>query len=268
MLEIVAQGSMSPVFFPVTDNRLCYYPNIQEKYKLKLLQMLEHGNLPHYYYADIMKWAKEACISGYNFKTIVSKRKTVIKHFRGRFPGLPECKVKRIQLETLRHEKRTTASVVVWEFDKQMQNLLFDHEIWGNLDNLNINNDESQHFDPYMHENCRGIYGEAITGAWYERTREKLIKDPKSQMMFPLELSCDRTHIGGSGRHGVCPATFTSPLIKSHVRNNPKAWRHLGLIPDIFKSSKAAAKKTAKTFSTKDVLFVIIIRVLRLLFNH
>jgi hypothetical protein len=211
-----------------------------DKYNLKLLQITENGNFPHYYFAEILQRAKDAHLNGFNFSQIVHDRSTILYRFRKRFLHLPQCTTADIQLESLQLGARETARVVFWSAVDIIQNLFFDREIFGNLDNCMCNQSAETRFHPYV-MGPDDYIGEGITGEWYEKNNQMLIDDPevrfnKDQDFFiPLCGACDRTHVEASGRHGVIPFTLTTYLIRRVIRNHPRAWRHLGLLPDLQK---------------------------------
>jgi Plavaka transposase len=249
ILSQVVNGAFvsSVMILPPNDASLEVFLSTQETYQLKLLQLTENGNMAHYCFAAILNWAREASLDGFDFLGIVHDRSTVIHRFRGRFPDLPVCTTADIQLESLYNNTREVARVVFWSFVSIFQNLLFDREIFGHIENLNCNPGEKDRFHPFLIGPEDSI-GEGITGAWYEQTINQLKNDPEynfndeTDFCVPLEGSCDKTHVDAGGRHGVTPLTLTTSLIKSNVRNHPRAWRHLGLLPDLQKMSKAAAK--------------------------
>ena len=86
------QGGFSQVVvWPVDSNEMQLNLSANDKYNLKLLQITENGNFPHYYFAEILQWAKEAHLNGFNFTQIVHDRNTILYRFRKRFPHLPQC---------------------------------------------------------------------------------------------------------------------------------------------------------------------------------
>ena len=61
------------------------------------------------------------------------------------------------------------AKVVVWDFFKQAQSLLIDREIYGNLDNLNVNPDNP--FHPIRKDQLGKRLGETASAEWYQETQ-------------------------------------------------------------------------------------------------
>jgi Plavaka transposase len=250
--ECVSKGQFSEILIlPAEDAGLKVALCSQDRVYLKLLQLTEHGALPYYYVGLILEWAKEASQLGFNFQAIIHERNTLVRQFNASFPNLPKCSTVDVQLESVyQTHNRETARVVLWDLTDVMQNLLYDLEIFGEPNNIMHNQSPDRWFYPYV-TLPDDFIDEAITGEWYSNTIEWLTKnknfDPKSDIHVPLIGCCDGTHIDHGGRHKLCPLMVTTSLIKSNIRNHPRAWRHLGLVPDLQKMSKAAAKLSRQT---------------------
>ena len=169
----------------------------------------------------------------------------------------PEPEVVKVALETHFKEEdisrkqrlRDHAYVVRFDFKEQLLDLLSDTEIFGNKDNLCINNGIVERWEPYRPPDVQENLDEVFNGRWYQETVrvECTNRDGKQLFFMPITIYVDKTGTDAFQRHGVEPVVFTTPLIRRHVRNNPKAWRVLGFIPDLEAKSSAVKKKSTQS---------------------
>jgi hypothetical protein len=129
-----------------------------------------------------------------------------------------------------------------------MLDLLSDMQLFGDIDNLVVNTDEDDSFKPFG-GNKTGQLDEVLDGEWYQKTVEVYVeKEGKNMRRFvlPIIFYVDKTGTTQNQRHGVEPLVFTVGILKRELRNQPRAWRVLGYIPDLEQKS-SAVKKASRT---------------------
>ena len=87
-------------------------------------------------------------------------------------------------------------------------------------------------------------FGEANTGERYRELFRDLITS-RNQLLVPIILYVDGTHIDGKGCIEVRPVSFTTSLFSEKVRGDHKAWRLLGYVPDLDRGQSSAMNKHA-----------------------
>ena len=76
------------------------------------------------------------------------------------------------------------------------------------------------------------------TGNWFKRTHKSMINDHKKEMLCPIILYIDGVSIDSVGRKSLEPISYTLGLFKRRIRNNISAWRLLGYIPNVEKTTE------------------------------
>ena len=210
--------------------------------------------MANYLFAEIQQWAKDAILDGYDFKANpVLERNTFFKKLKKSSDPKLNSKVTQVNLEQYNKTARATAPVIWWSFVDQFQSLLDDKTIFGNIHNLCI--DPEDIFGPAK----RGKRLNEITDAeWYQTIAQddqfggrKMFQQPTDpctprNVIFPIIFAVDKTGIDLMQRHGVEPLVFSCGLIRRTVRENYRAWKHLGLIPNTGKTSHAARALQSK----------------------
>jgi hypothetical protein len=75
-----------------------------------------------------------------------------------------------------------------------------------------------------------------------------LITDPKRQLLVPIILCFDKSHVtNGSNRFGLEPGSFLLSLFTEQTRRRTDAWRMLGFVHQVLKSSAENAALQADT---------------------
>ena len=253
---------------------------------IRLSEILDKHRAPLNLYNDVVRWARE-CISRHEISPDgddeMRTRRTMVTWLEKRFPS-PDAQATTVQLEmpmALASSPQTT-TVNFWNFSDQLQDLLKDLTIFGS--SKNVVHCESDPFGVFskqafskQHATQRvgqhtgeeatvgddGLLGdchldeidEILEGSWYEETvdkyKEEIDFDPELDIIIPIIIALDKTTVSGNKRYGLEPIVFTLALIARHMRNNPKSWRHLGLLPDIEENAKAM-KKLAPTLKDQE----------------
>jgi hypothetical protein len=70
-------------------------------------------------------------------------------------------------------------------------------------------------------------------GQWYSKTYHMFCQHKGRDVLLPVILFIDKTHTDATGRLKQEPVLFTLGCFSLKTRQNPKAWRLLGYIPDM-----------------------------------
>jgi hypothetical protein len=114
-----------------------------------------------------------------------------------------------------------------------------------NPENLAINRNPDDWFLPYSPDDqgegsmldeilSASCYQDYVKNVWAKRP------DKENCFICPLLGYSDGTNIDSRDRFSLEPFLFTFALFCQHLRNQPEAWGHFGLIPDIYLHSKAS----------------------------
>ena len=145
-------------------------------------------------------------------------------------------------------QDRCTVNCISFNVKRYLIDLLEDIDIFGNLDNLVVNQPQDGNpFAPY--KNVSGKIDEVLDGTWYHKTLKRLRNfdmDPfvdTVDFLLPIVIYCDKTGTSINQRYPLEPFLFTTAIIKRELRNNPRSWRPAGFVPDLETKSSAEKEK-------------------------
>ena len=119
-------------------------------------------------------------------------------------------------------------NVTVFNFEKQLMNLLQDKSLFGNIQNMDVNPD-----DPFGKYKAKNNYLSTVnSGNRYQRGY-KNDKSSDTEFLIPIIFACDETKVSNQGKTSSWPLLFTTSILNQTMRNKPSAWRPLGYIPDL-----------------------------------
>lgn len=211
---------------------------------------------------DLLKIMREE-ISDRGFSVVEAKSSDTIRRDMKRRYGaglLPLCKPVRllgainnrtlVRPDDFHNRRRELVNCYAFDMRAGLLDLLGDREIFGNLDNLVVN--ENDPFAPYEnpHPNHQD---EFLDGTWYRDTIRRLSTsceypfDAELEFLVPLVVYLDKTGTDAIQRYPLEPVSFTTALIRRKLRNHDRAWRYAGLIPDLESKSKAEKDRLRST---------------------
>ena len=215
---------------------VCY--SVSDHVEIDLLKILHDANTPHFLFKQILDWGKKAKTLNYDFNPARTHRKAQLDYLEKWF-GLEYYNAKQVSV-TLPGPMELTQPEVInvtcFDFTSMLRSLLTDEKLFGNLENLDVNQQ-----NPFAKYNSRNKKISCSNGAtWYKNAWDKICKDPKD-FLVPIIFACDETNMG---RCGACPLLFTTSLLKQKYRNLAEVWRPLGFIYDLnlLKSNKQQSK--------------------------
>jgi hypothetical protein len=196
------------------------------KTRIELLHILKEARVPHYLYQNIWKWAQSAVDRKVPFHD-AGTRESILNDLMYRYnldDTLP------VTTAVTLPGSGETVDITIHEFLPQLYSLLTDPTLMHD-DNLLFWDD-----DPFGKPVPRrgGSYElvDIIDGSVYREAYHTHVKDCKRDLLVPIILYIDKTHVDASGRLCLEPVTFTLGIFKKEVRKDPMAWRPLGFIPN------------------------------------
>jgi len=207
-----------------------------------------NANVPLYFADEIVDIFCDETECGLILNAVLlSKRRTFLKRMCSRFPS-PMAQSLHIGIEGVhpmnynyQRGLRDSVSIVYFDFLEQVNDLLNDASIFGNLSNfvgtININ-------DPFSNKApCNdGLIDEVHDAKWYHDTIKICEIKAKGEpyMMLPVIGYIDKTGTDVNQRNKLEPFSFTLSILNRSCHFTSKAWRVLGFIPDLEHKSSAA----------------------------
>ena len=150
-----------------STNPICYTETMY--YQTKLLKILDDANVSHDLYKQIIEQVIKTQLSNINLSDLKKTRDRAIREIIKFMPWLQSIAlfIEEALLETNGTAERM--DVTVFNFEKQLLNLLMDRIIFGDLQNLDVNPD-----DPFGSYKAKDNYLSTInSGNRYQNTYEK-----------------------------------------------------------------------------------------------
>jgi hypothetical protein len=185
-----------------------------------------------------MAWAQNAKANGYRFPTDAPSRKTFMDGLYKRF-NMSNIKPKETEVALVPNK---TATVVTFSFVDMAQSLLDDSTLMI-PSNLIDPSTVSEEFISDIH-----------TGTWF-KAASLLLCINGNDVLCPIILFIDKTHIDKLGKWTLEPVLFTLGIFNLSTRNLPHAWRPLGLVTNTIRMSSATHAKMNKKVSNHRALY-------------
>lgn len=192
-----------------------HFSSPERKY-LKLMKILSKINAPFHAFDSIMKWARtlgptdlDAHISRqYIIETTASKF-----GIRNLFPTVHKLIL----------PSGNTVEVTKFCFITNLFSLLTDETLMHTDNLIHGSNFRKQfHIDETSHR-----FEDLGSGRWMVDTQFKVVNSDLD-WVIPIVLYIDKTYVKSKPAE---PISFTLGIFKRHVRNDPAAWRNMGMIP-------------------------------------
>ena len=127
--------------------------------------------------------------------------------------------------------------VTTFNFTAQLS-LLFDSNLFNNIDNLDIN--PKNPFGKYKTNHCK--LSTINSGQRYHEAYMKMVKDPLNDFLMPIIFCCDETKIVQMGKTSCWPLMFTTTILNQACQNTSQAWKPLGYVYDLSLLHSTAGK--------------------------
>jgi hypothetical protein len=200
-----------------------------QKCVTSLILLLDSLACPDYAFEEILNWARNSFVSGFDFNPKCKKRggnlKWMYESIHNSFQMLPSLKT--IDLpEPLPHA--STMDVIYYDFVPQILSLLQDKEL---MSATNLVLDPTNPLAMFLPDD--GRLGEALSGSVYKTLYHELVKDPSKQLLCPLICYTDATQIDTLSRFSIEPFLFTIAILSQSSRCKASAWRPFGYVQHI-----------------------------------
>ena len=224
---------------------------------LDLAHTLLKWRVPLYAFDDLMGWLKRSAFkSDFDPKASQKSYESFIKDLRSTMnANIPtpvtiplEWGAKKVNSEGIEESQYPSrkVDVISFDFQKEVINLL-DQEFARSSCNLVLNPEPKDWYKPYAIAPDEAL-NEIMTGSCYQNYIKNVwAKRPDRNNCYVkgIMLYIDGTPCDGSQRFSLEPLLFTFVDFQRKVRNQPEAWGYLGLVPNIYLSSKAGKSVAA-----------------------
>ena len=233
------------------DPIACISSNALKAYT-KIYDVLRRCRVPHYGYDAIVSTIFSELTSGnLSSKEIPYSRRAFLRYISQRFPTAIPVSVQ-VRLDNRWNTMNQSGNirgvdqthVITFDFKQQLEDILGDPSLFGDLDNLVVNRDPSDpgaKWLPYDQNN--GSLYEVLDGHWYQNYAKNLIKHPGKEFCIPIGLYVDESQTVVYQRYSFQPLVMFPLILNCKTRNRVSSSRVLALIPDL--DAKSTAVKIA-----------------------
>jgi len=135
---------------------------------------------------------------------------------------------------------RDSVSIVCYDFLEQVNDLLNDEALFGNIANFEGTIDTA---DPFSNKRVPdgGLIDEVNDGKWFQETLKQcdMAANGEAYMLLPVIGYVDKTGTDVNQRNKLEPFSFTLSILNRKCRYTSAAWRLLGFVPDMENKSSA-----------------------------
>ena len=209
----------------------------------------DEAGCPRYFFDKLMKLISQEVVDNqFDPAEKLPKRETLLRRLHKACPTPKPISV-RIPLEKSYKPdgsilgRQESVDVHLYLFLDQLTDLLSDDHIFGNLSNLDVKADNR--FGRFTRSD--GLVNEVNSGSWYQNAYNHIISDPNNEFLMPLIFYVDKTGTDVLQRHGVEPLLFTTSVISWKQRQDVRAWRPLGFLPELYGKSSAEKESASNT---------------------
>ena len=214
----------------------------QNQAAAQLIALLQDSNAPLSLYSSITSWVQDNADNGtFSSGGKLPTRDKILKNLAQRY-HMKGLQPKEIEL-TLPNAG-SKIKVNTFSFTETLTSLLTDPELMKD-ENFAFPDPNDPFSAPekwtddknspeYQQQKDRQV-GDLVGGRWYARTYHARCDASKKEILCPIIIFVDKTHSDVKGRLTQEPVMYTLGIFNQKTRNNPRAWRPLGLLPN-FKS--------------------------------
>ena len=203
----------------------------EQRSMIKLMKLLDDMEAPDYAVESIIEWAQTALSEGFDFRPKRKSRDGNLKDVYNKVHNSTKLLPSIVPVELL--EFSEPVDVITYDFVSQYLSLLHNPKL---MTGPKVNFDPANPFARFRSPD--NMLGEMHSGSVYNILYDLLITDPTRQLLAPLILYFDKSHVtNGSPRFGLEPGSFTTSLFTEETRRSTEAWRMLGFVHQLLKSS-------------------------------
>jgi len=235
------ESNADSIMISPIDNEKFHRPfTPEEHFMINLCNTCVEANAPLDLVDKIVAVMRDAQFNGLNFDSnVVRSREYFLKHLNKRFT-VPMPESIDVVVEDLSGNDQVI-SVIRHNFLSQAMDLIYDHEIWGNMSNFVGTVDINDPFNPLKYGRCDNKVDEVVDGSWYKNTVKECVKIANGErfVVFGIVCYCDKTGTDIYQRNSLEPLSFTFCVFNRECRYKTSSWRTLGQLPDFDLSSSA-----------------------------
>ena len=240
------------IFLPEENDLLACISSRGLKAYTRIFDAFRRCKVPHYGYDVIVSTIFSELMNGnLNTNEIPYSRRAYLRYISERFKT-----AKPVAIQVRLDNRWNTQSrqghirgvdqthVITFDFKEQLEDILGDQSLFGDLDNLVINRDVDNpgaKWQPYS--NTAGTIYEVLDGHWYQQYAKNLILDPQKEFCIPIGLYVDESQTVVYQRYSFQPLVMFPLILNCKARNRVSSSRVLALIPDL--DAKSTAIKVA-----------------------
>ena len=219
--------------------------------QVQLLQLLDSSNAPLHLFDDIMKWAQRASLqNAYDF----SKNPPLRKHLVSKLitnNGYSQLLPKVIQFKLPCAGQET--KVITHNVLESIHSLLSDPNL---MTEKNLIFKQNPLEDPNEYE--KEFINDINDGDCYKSAYNLYCGNKSTDVLCPLILFIDKTHIDVKGNLTLEPVCLTLGIFNQDTRNKEDSWRIVGFIPSTNQISNQKLQSYEKQIDYHAMLEVIL----------
>ena len=194
--------------------------------KVDLLLLLTKPGVPSSLFKEVWDWAKDVQDSGVTLEEKTT-RNSIVKQLCKRYDMSGEAPTEK---KVVLPESGVEVKLVLHDFLPSLYSLLNDNDLMQD-ENLIFNGDVDPFQKPPPGPHSVDFQIKDINDAQlYRDAFETHVLVPGTDLLVPLILFIDKTHVDEKGTHRLEPVSFTLGIFKKEVRALDHAWRPLGYV--------------------------------------
>ena len=190
-------------------------------YQLTLVEILQNHNVPVSMWNSLWSWM--LCAFDLTEALHPTTLNSIVRDLEKRYDLVRSCAT---VVEECLPQAKVKVQIVIHDFKEQFYSLLTDPDVMKE-ENLLIRLDNP--FCP-PETNLAETLRDINDGQVYKKAYQIYVKHPHRDVLCPIILFIDKTHVDAKGRLCLEPVSFTLGILKKEVRNLPYAWRPLGYV--------------------------------------
>jgi hypothetical protein len=176
----------------------------QEQSMTKLLSLFSSTGCCLSLFNEVLSHIKKDVKLGHLDLKKVPTRKTFLACLRLKFPGIAITSTDVHFPQKKGHPSRKF-TIFVLDLLAQLQDMLGDFTVYGNVNKLNINTDQKNWFHPKVCKNASDQCSEVMNSPWYQRTVKKMGLNPLEDLVMPCALYHNFTGVDVYQKHSLGP---------------------------------------------------------------
>ena len=214
----------------------------QEQSMAALLAMFTSTGCRLSLFDDVFSRVKRDVKLGHLDLNKVATRKTFLSRLRLKFPDI-DIRSTDVPFPNKAGHPPRKFTVFVFDLLAQLQDMLDDFTVYGDVNKLNVNSDPRYWFHPKETDSPSQQYTEIMNSPWYQRTVLKMNLNPDTDLLIPCALYHNFTGVDVYQKHSLGPWMISLLLPKTDVREKSSSWRHMFMIPDVGKAGKGLSSE-------------------------